>query len=92
MQKLLTLAMVPLLLGCSLNNKGPGQVDPPNWDRLAITIQSRVRVISALAFTMDNVRPHKANVCDVAKGLSELLATYDDKDANFDHLRAMVME
>lgn len=88
----LTLALIPVLAGCSLNNKGPGQTGPPDWDRLAPTIQSRVKYISAFAFTMDKVKPHKANICEVAKGLSEFLATYDDKDANFDRLRAAVIE
>ena len=83
--------MVPLVCGCSLMN-GSGDRQKPDWDTLAPKIQSRVRYVAAFAFTMDQVRPHKEQICETAERISNMLDEYDDRDASFEKVRAAVMK
>ena len=90
MISLCSLMLLPTLSGCSLNN-GPG-TGPPDWDRMAPVIQSRVRVVAAFAFTMQKVKPHKEGICKGAEQLSDFLNNYQDEDATFDTLRKAAMD
>jgi len=80
-----------ILGGCSLINPSPGDGQKPDWDRLAPTIQSRVRYVAAFAFTMKQVQPHKDQICATAQQISDMLANYADKDASFETVRTAVM-
>ena len=77
-----------LTSGCSLMNTGPGGERPP--EDMARLIQSRVKYVAAIAFTMDQVKPHKEAVCQFADQLGAFLDTYDDRDASFVKLQAAV--
>ncbi len=89
---LISCLMVPFLTGCSLFNNGPGGQPPMNWEELAPKIQSRVKLISAFAFTMTQIKPHQAKICQTAAQISTMLNNYDDQDASFDTVRTAVMK
>lgn len=79
------------MVGCSLMNRSPnGQ--KPDWDKLTPTIQSRVRYVAAFAFQMKALKTHKAQICEIATNISNMLDSYDDKDASFENVRAAVMD
>ncbi len=83
--------MIPL--GCSLGNTGPGNGDnqrPP--EDMARVLQIRVKYVTAFAFQLDAVKPHKAAVCEFAEQLGTFLDTYDDQDTSFAKLQAAVYQ
>lgn len=83
------------ILGCSLMNPGPGNGGNggiSEWEKMAPIIQSRVRLVAAFAFTMEQVKPHKDAVCQATLLIGEFLNNYDDRDATFATLRAAVMQ
>lgn len=89
----LALACMMIPLGCSMNNRGPGNGDnqrPP--EEMAQVLRTRVKYVAAFAFQMDAVKPHKAAVCDFAEQLGTFLDTYDEKDASFVKLQAAVQQ
>lgn len=88
---MISLALLPLL-GCSLMNppNGGGQKPPSEWQDMAPVIQSRVKYVAMFAFSIDSVKPHKAQVCQSAQDIANWLDDYDDKDASFEALRAVV--
>lgn len=80
------------LTGCSLKDGGwgNGPSSPNDWERLAPTIQQRVKYVAAFAFNMDAIKPHRQSVCAFADQLSMFLNTYDDRDASFEKLQSTV--
>lgn len=84
----LTLLALP---SCSLliPNPGNGNVRVP-VEEMAQTIQKRVKYIAIFAFSMDAIKRHKAEVCEFADKLSDVLNSYDDKEASFEKLQAEV--
>lgn len=78
--------------GCSLINPGNESRPPADWERMAPVIQSRVKYVTAFAFTMDKVKPHKPAVCQFANQLGSFLDSYDDRDASLMKLHTAVMQ
>lgn len=83
------LVLLPTISGCSLMTLGPGA---PDWDRVLPTVQSRVRYVAMFAFTMDQIKPYKGEVCETTRMISEFLDTYDDQEATLEKLRAAITE
>lgn len=79
--------MIPLLGGCISTG---GTNTPGDWERMAPTLQSRVRYVALFAFSMEQVKPHKQQVCEATNNLANFLDSYNDKDANFTGLRAAI--
>ncbi len=91
MKRLALVLVLPFLFsGCSLNN-GPDDGQKPDWDAMAPKIQARVKYVAAFAFTMDQVKPFKTQICTTTDQIIDLLNTYDDQEASFDAVRLAVM-
>ena len=83
-------AVLPMLGGCSM------LIPPDDGQRpiedLAPEIQNRVRLAALIAFSIDSVKPHKEQICQVANDIAGFLDTYDNPDATFQHIQAAVTE
>lgn len=88
-KRLAILLVLPMVFGggCSLNN-GPKQ----DWDAMGPKIQRRVKYVAAFAFSMDQVKPYKAQVCETTDQIIELLNNYNNQEASFDAVRVAVMD
>ena len=84
---LLLACIMPIPLGCSLNDK-PGNTNPP--EEMTQVLRKRVKYVTAFAFQLNKIKPHRAAVCQFADQLGTFLDGYDDKDASFAKLQAAV--
>lgn len=89
--KHLMVALVGLMTmsGCSMLTTGPGKT-PQDWEKMAPTIERRIQYVAAFAFTIKSVSEHKDAVCAALINAGEKLKDYNDKDASFEQISAMV--
>lgn len=79
------LLVLVLMTGCS---QGDGQA---NWDRINRNVENFTELTALIAFSRDDVKPHKESICAATSEVTNVLENFNDPDATFEAIRGAAL-